>query len=455
MSREADSAQFWSAFQTGIMQSSAITKHKEEQRETKVRADVRTKVGVTTSTPTARTKAKKGIPVASLIGVGAAGFSAFLDLNATQPILPMLLAAFHTTKTAVSLTVSVPALGVALAAPFIGLFADKIGRKRVIVPAMFLLTLPTFLAGFSGSLNELIFWRFLQGLILPAIFAVAMTYVGEEWEYGGLGQAMTIYAAGNVLGGLTGRLTSGLVAALFGWRASFYVLALVNLIAAAIAWRLLPRSQHFKKHKHRITFSQTIRGHLSNKELLSVCLLGSNMMFAGVATFTYVIFHLSNPPYSLSTVALSWIFSISLVGAFVLPHAGRLMDKHGMRPTIMVALAISAMGLALSLVPNIICVITGLTISSTALLVSQSATTSSLKQFTRYGNSSASGMYVFFYYVGGCLGGVLPGLISGGASTWASCIALVLFSHLLALMIATWLWFKADRVVPVVRKRDA
>jgi predicted MFS family arabinose efflux permease len=417
------------------MASTIITKFKEEAKE--------------------QTKSTRSIPMASLIGVGAAGFSAFLNLNATQPILPMLLAAFDSSKAAVSLTVSMPALGVALAAPFIGLFADKIGRKRVIVPAMFLLTLPTFLAGCSGNLNELIFWRFIQGLILPAIFAVAMTYVGEEWEFSGLGQAMTTYAAGNVMGGLLGRLISGLVASHFGWRASFFVLALANVIAAAIAWKLLPSSKKFNKHKHRLTYSQTIRGHLVNKELISVCLLGSNMMFAGVAIFTYVIFHLSQPPYSLSTVALSWIFSISLVGALILPHAGKLMDKYGMRPVIMVTLAISAMGLILTLVPNLIVVITGLTISSTALLVSQSATTSSLKQFTKYGNSSASGLYVFFYYVGGCLGGVLPGLVGAGASTWASCVAMVLFGHMFALLLAAWLWFNSDRMMPVVRKRDA
>jgi MFS transporter, YNFM family, putative membrane transport protein len=431
MSREGDRAGICGSFQTGFMQSTLVTKDREE----------------------AKTESK-GIPVASLIGVGAAGFSAFLNLNATQPILPMLLAAFDATKASVSLTVSMPALGVALAAPFIGLFSDKIGRKRVIVPAMFLLTLPTFLAGCSGNLNELIFWRFIQGLILPAIFAVAMTYVGEEWEYGGLGQAMATYAAGNVLGGITGRLISGIVAAHFGWRDVFYVLALANVLAAVTAWVLLPRSRHFIKHRHHLSYSQTIRGHLSNKELLCVFLLGGNMMFAGMATFTYVIFHLSNPPYSLSTVALSWIFTISLVGAFILPHAGRLMDKFGMRPTMMVTITISAMGLMLTLLPNIFCVIAGMTISSTALLISQSATTSSLKQFTRYGNSSASGLYVFFYYIGGCLGGALPGMM-GAASTWAGCVALVLLGHVFALLLAASLWFSNDRVVPVIRKRDA
>ena len=38
--------------------------------------------------------------------------------------------------------------------------------------------------------------------------------------------------------------------------------------------------------------------------------------------FTYVTFHLSEPPYSLSTAALGWLFVVYLVGAAVTPLAG-------------------------------------------------------------------------------------------------------------------------------------
>jgi MFS transporter, YNFM family, putative membrane transport protein len=46
-----------------------------------------------------------------------AGFAAFLDLYATQPLLPMLARTFHATSFRVSLTITAPTIAVALAAP--------------------------------------------------------------------------------------------------------------------------------------------------------------------------------------------------------------------------------------------------------------------------------------------------------------------------------------------------
>ena len=68
-----------------------------------------------------------------------AGFTAFLDLYATQPLLPLLTRVFGATHVAVSLTVTASTVAVALAAPFVGRLADIVGRKRVIVGSAFVL----------------------------------------------------------------------------------------------------------------------------------------------------------------------------------------------------------------------------------------------------------------------------------------------------------------------------
>src|SRR5258708_6564106 len=111
-----------------------------------------------------------------------AGFCAFVTLFAPQPLLPLLAREFRVTPAAISLVVTASTLAVALAAPFAGVVADRFGRKRVIVPAAFLLALPTLLAATATSYGQLLFWRFLQGLFTPGIFAVIIAYVNEEWE---------------------------------------------------------------------------------------------------------------------------------------------------------------------------------------------------------------------------------------------------------------------------------
>src|SRR5471030_2724247 len=90
------------------------------------------------------------------------GFCCFINLYAPQAILPLLSAEFGASAAEVSTIITVSTLAVALTAPFTGTVADVLGRKRVIVAAMFALVVPTLMAGLAGSLSELIFWHVVQ-----------------------------------------------------------------------------------------------------------------------------------------------------------------------------------------------------------------------------------------------------------------------------------------------------
>ena len=92
-----------------------------------------------------------------------AGFCAFLTIYAPQPLLPSLAREFHVSAAAIALVMAATTAGVALAAPFIGMLSDRIGRKRVIVPAALLLAIPATFASTATGLHSLLFWRFLPG----------------------------------------------------------------------------------------------------------------------------------------------------------------------------------------------------------------------------------------------------------------------------------------------------
>jgi MFS family permease len=82
----------------------------------------------------------------ALFRVVTCGWCAFLNLYATQPLLPSFVASFRCSKWEVTLTVSATSLAIALTAPIIGRLSDKVGRKAVIIPAIFLLIVPTLSA---------------------------------------------------------------------------------------------------------------------------------------------------------------------------------------------------------------------------------------------------------------------------------------------------------------------
>src|SRR5208337_1283390 len=122
-----------------------------------------------------------------------------------------------------------PILAVALAAPFLGLLADAVGRRRVIVIAMLGLAIASALTATAANLSQLILWRFLQGLFVPGIIASSMAYISEESPDRYVGSTMSIYLTGAIVGGFTGRFSTGLMAHHWGWRIPFAVLGAVTL----------------------------------------------------------------------------------------------------------------------------------------------------------------------------------------------------------------------------------
>src|SRR6476646_849567 len=103
------------------------------------------------------------------LAAGIAGYCAFINLYSPQAILPLLSQEFGASAAEISTIITVSTLAVALTAPFSGAVADVLGRKRVIIVAMFVLVIPTVMVALSTSLTSLIFWRAVQGLVLPPI----------------------------------------------------------------------------------------------------------------------------------------------------------------------------------------------------------------------------------------------------------------------------------------------
>lgn len=257
------------------------------------------------------------------------GFGTFVNLYAPQPLLPRFRQIFAASELQVSLMVSAPVLAVALAAPLVGLAADAVGRKRVIVCALLAAALPTAFAGFATTLNQLIAWRFAQGLFIPGIIAVAMAYVSEESPRHLAGSTMATYVTGTVVGGFAGRFASGLIAPHWGWRAAFVVLGGATFAGGLATWALLPRSTRFVAQNGDGATLRGLRAHLHNRQLLATFAVGFNVLFSLVGAFTYVNFYLADKPFSLGAAALSSIFGVYLIGAVLTPIAGRILDRMG------------------------------------------------------------------------------------------------------------------------------
>src|SRR5215470_6495877 len=360
--------------------------------------------------PLTRSEPASGLgPLSSVAAVCLCGIFAFIDLYATQPLLPLLSHIFNASKAAVGLTISASTLGVALSAPFFGAFAERLSRKLVIVWSIVALAVPTLLAATSPGLHALIFWRFVQGLIMPGIFAITITYIGEEWPPQSVALVMSVYISGTALGGFTGRIISGLAAERLSWHWGFVLLGALTLAGSVLVARWLPHEKH-PRHLHAdVRWNAQLSSmyqHLRNPRLIATFAVGFNILFSLVGIFTYITFYLAAPPFRLSTEALSYLFVVYLVGLVVTPAAGYLIGHVGLRTGLVTAIALSLLGVLLTLSHSLGWVICGLTLVCTGVFISQASATSYLREAAPAGGrASAAGLYLSCYYIGGTIAG--------------------------------------------------
>jgi predicted MFS family arabinose efflux permease len=402
-------------------------------------------------------------PLTGVVGVFVCGLIAFLTLYATQPLLPLFETLFHASKSAVGWTVSASTLGVAIAAPLLGTFTERMSRKRVILISILLLAVPTCAAATSTSLGWLVFWRLLQGLITPGVFATTIAYITEAWPPTAVAPVMSIYVSGTALGGFCGRAVTGFMADggfcgravtgfmadHAGWRASFLLLGVMSVAGAALVAWLVPD----RPSRHRTDTRPPVRqiflpmlAHLRNPRLLTTYLVGFNVLFSLVGVFTYITFYLAAPPFSLSTAKLSLLFVVYLVGLIATPLAGALLPHVGLRAGITGSILLSLAGVLLTLVHSLPVVVAGLALCCTGVFISQSCATSFLREAApESSRASAVGMYVACYYIGGTVAGVAPSLTwkLGG---WTACAVMIAVIDVLSIAIARRGWRDAVSV---------
>jgi MFS transporter, YNFM family, putative membrane transport protein len=362
---------------------------------------------------------------------------AFLHLYSPQAVLPLVAQEFGVGAATASLIITASTFAVAATAPFTGAVADVLGRKRVIVAAMVLLLVPGVMLPLSGSILELIFWRFVQGLLLPPIFAVTVAYIGDEWPPQQATGVIGSYTSASAVAGFLGRFIPGMLLAYVGWRGGFLALAILTACCLVIVATLLPREKQFVRASTLGASLRQMLAHLRNPKLLATFAVGFGVLFNFIAVFTYMSFHLAGPPFFRSAAFIGSIFVVYLAGAAAAAMTGRMIAAIGRRAFVLWALAAWACGILLMLVPSVPVIVLALAIASICGTLAQAASTSYVAITAQGGTSSAVGLYVTAFYVGGTAGGWLAGL-AYEAGGWPATLALVLgMLAIMATIIAT------------------
>jgi len=201
----------------------------------------------------------------------------------------------------------------------------------------------------------------------------------------------------------------------------------------------LPREQHFIRSEGFLASGLQMLRHLRNPQLVATYAVGFGVLFNFIAIFTYVSFHLAAPPYNFSPSRLGALFFTYLIGTLCAPLTGRAVTRFGRRLIMIGVIAIWMAGLALLLASPVAVIVIGLALCAGCGMLCQATSTGYVTATAHEGRSSAIGLYVSCFYVGGSVGGYMAGVLWNAAG-WPAVVALSATVLVIMGIIVTFVW---------------
>lgn len=266
------------------------------------------------------------------------------------PNIPDVLEEFGRSDGSAGVLVGAGALPGVFIAPVIGLVADRIGRKPVLLPCLVLFSVGALAASVAPNFEALIVARLLQGVGGAGLINLAIVLMGDHWT--GLERTKLIGRNSAVLTTLLAilPLLSGGIAQLTDWRVSVAIGAL-GMPVAVLGFFLLPDSKPTEVR----TVSQQLRGaagQLRRPELRFVFLAGFLLFVVIFGVFlTALPVHLEDQ-FGLGPAARGLVLSIPALGAIVTSfNLGRIRSVISLRTLLVsgtVCIAGAAFGVAIA-----------------------------------------------------------------------------------------------------------
>lgn len=358
-----------------------------------------------------------------IVGLFFAGIATFAQLYSTQAVLPQIAADLTVSPATAALTVSATTLGLAAAVIPWSIVADRIGRIPAMTIGVLAATALGLCAPLSGEIGLFLVLRVAEGIALGAVPAVALAYLSEEVRPRFAAAAAGSYIAGTTVGGLLGRIVSGVVGEFAGWRIGIWTVAIVCALAAVLFLLLTPKAQGFVPRRFDDQgpgILARLASSLRSPQLLALYAQGFLLMGAFVAVYNYLGFHLSEAPFLLPAWVVTLLFLAYLAGTLSSPWAGSLASRFGRFPVLLASILVTACGALLMLIPSTPQVLGGLLLFTAGFFGAHAVASGwTPVAATPHTRAQASSLYYFGYYAGSSLFGWALGLVFAGASwTW-------------------------------------
>src|SRR5580700_3060794 len=250
------------------------------------------------------------------------------------------------------------------------------------------------------------------------------------------GRVLGTVFSGLLLGILLARTFSGVVASFFGWRAVYWIAALVMLsLMLLLRSQLpkLPRESDLSWPALMRSLVDLVRDHPALRE---TAFLGAAMLCVFSAFWTTLVFLLQTPPYHYGSSVAGLFGLVGAAGALCAPLVGRFADRRGPRFTILLALLTTlASFLLLGVLGKVMAgLIAGVVLLDVGVQSGHVANQTRIYALDPGARSRLNTVYMFCYFSGGSFGSWL-GALCWQYQGWAAVCAFGLAVMAIALLV--------------------
>ncbi len=168
-----------------------------------------------------------------------------IDVQAMGYVAPAIIKQWGIDKATLGPVFGSGLVGMAIGALCMGIVADRIGRRLVLIFSSLFLAVAMGFTSQADSVRELLIWRFITGFAMGAIIPNAVALAGEFSPARIRVTLMMITSSGFVAGGAIGGAIAALLIPAFGWRSVFLAGAIAPLALGLVMIAALPESLQF------------------------------------------------------------------------------------------------------------------------------------------------------------------------------------------------------------------
>jgi EmrB/QacA subfamily drug resistance transporter len=262
------------------------------------------------------------------IAMMVATFLAAIEVTVVSTAMPRIVSDLGGMKL-ISWVYAVYLLTTAVTTPIYGKLADLYGRKFVFTIGTVIFLSGSMLSGLSQSMEQLIFFRALQGIGAGAVLPITFTIIGDIYTFEERAKIQGLFSGIWGISGILGPLVGGFFVDWISWRWIFYFNVPFGLISLFLVWIFLHES--FEKKKKAIDYPGAITFSVGATSLLYALLTGGQdhpwnsplilglfaVAFVSLLVFLWVEKRAQEPMLPLALFA-SRIMSVSNIVSFLI-----------------------------------------------------------------------------------------------------------------------------------------